>query len=453
MSIDIHSANATKAAPAAGTTSPKHTEAADEAATPFDRLLQGFAPPAETEVALDATLMAQPVAAAELAALPQWMPAQPDAESTALLREGEIAPEDAALWDQGAALDISSLVGQTLRMDQAGDAAMRNGTVAWAQHAQGGRGAHAAAQRAAMVGADVATVAAGVEALAPQPMLSPAAPLGLARAGDAAQAMPVAVAVAAQGMDSASAAPMDGERLSDALLSEGRVALEAGWQLEDPQAKLSPTLQRVVGQVEQWAAAQAGTTVKPQERTARSAAPGTEGEWSQGGVTGVGSGTRLTDTAVREAQQAEHAMNDAAPEAPVQDMRFWLQGKQQRAELTLDRDGDPVRVQVQVQGQTAHVTLLSDQASTRERLDASVAQLREMLAQQGVELTGVSVQAEPQSTAGQGAGGFQSREGDTAAWGAVPGVRARQAQVVVPTDIPMAQRGATRPASGVDLYA
>ncbi len=74
---------------------------------------------------------------------------------------------------------------------------------------------------------------------------------------------------------------------------------------------------------------------------------------------------------MQEAQSAQDAMLDPQAEAPVEDMRFWLQGKNQRAEVVLEKDGQPVRVQVSVRGNEAHVTFRADQAQTRELLDAS----------------------------------------------------------------------------------
>jgi flagellar hook-length control protein FliK len=148
---------------------------------------------------------------------------------------------------------------------------------------------------------------------------------------------------------------------------------------------------------------------------------------------------------VQEAQSAQDAMLDPQAEAPVEDMRFWLQGKHQRAEVVLEKDGQPVRVQVSVRGNEAHVTFRADQAQTRELLDASLTQLREMLEQQGVQLAGVSVQAD-----GQGQGGNGSpQQGSRNPWEASP---VQQAQVVVPV-VPELPTARSQRAQGLDLYA
>ena len=120
----------------------------------------------------------------------------------------------------------------------------------------------------------------------------------------------------------------------DTPASEGRVNLLGAWKLEDPQAIPSPTLQRVIGQVEQWAAAGAGLQPKATERAEGSKA----GQDAVAGMSAAqGSGTRLTENAVRETQQAQDAQWEAQADVPVEDMRFWLQGKQQRAEVVLDQ--------------------------------------------------------------------------------------------------------------------
>jgi flagellar hook-length control protein FliK len=88
-------------------------------------------------------------------------------------------------------------------------------------------------------------------------------------------------------------------------------------------------------------------------------------------------------------------------------MAFWMNSRQQRAEVVLDRDGAPVRVQVTMEGSTAHVTFRSDEQATRSMLDASVAQLRDMLAAQGVELAGVQVGAQGSGSSQGGSSGAQ----------------------------------------------
>ena len=334
-------------------------------------------------------------------------------------------------------LDIGSLVGQTQRLDGAhtdADAAVQDGSFVWdAQYA--GLAANLfqsqglGAQPHIAAGQHVATVAAGVQ--------SAKNALGMAQLPAALGAPDGFLAQASETTEAVA------QRLSDSWpndqASEGRVALQGAWKLEDPQSPLHPALQRLMGQVEQWAAASAGVQPKASERLEGHKSPVGSAEWSSAGQ---GSGTRLTENAVKETQQAQDAAFEPQNDAPVQDMRFWLQGKQQRAEVVLEKDGQPVRVQVSVRGNEAHVMFRADQAATRELLDASLAQLREMLEQQGMQLTGASVQAD--------AGGGQSSAGDgpRSPWDAAP---TQHGQVVVPVgDAPLVQ---PYRAQGVDFYA
>lgn len=346
------------------------------------------------------------------------------------LAEGAFIPGLELL--QGA-WSVDSLVGQTQRLDIANaDVALQDGSFLQAKQDAGlagttGNNLAWGAQPNVALGQSVATVAAGVQSA-----------VSTAVASETQTVVAAASALLAEAADMAEAVA---QTVSDGLktdqASEGRVALHGAWKLEDPQATANPALHRVMGQVEQWAAASAGMQPKVTER-AEGKSAATAAEWLSAGH---GSGTRLTENAVQEAQQTQDAAFET-PDAPVEDMRFWLQGKQQRAEVVLDKDGQPVRVQVSVRGNEAHVTFRADQAQTRELLDASVAQLREMLEQQGVQLAGVSVQADER-------GGQQpSQQGQTSRWedGAV-----QHAQVAVPVaDGPSTRR---QPAQGLDLYA
>lgn len=331
---------------------------------------------------------------------------------------------------QGA-WSVDSLVGQTQRLDISdADAALQDGSFLQARQDAGlTNNVTWGAQPNVALGQSVATVAAGVQSALNAPV-----------AAEAKTAIAAASALLAEVADVAgSVAQAVTEGLKTDQASEGRVALHGAWKLEDPQAMANPALHRVMGQIEQWAAASAGVQPKAAERVeGKSAAAAAE--WLSAGQ---GSGTRLTDNSVQETQQTQDAVFDAQADAPVEDMRFWLQGKQQRAEVVLDKDGQAVRVQVSVRGNEAHVTFRADQAQTRELLDASVAQLREMLEQQGVQLAGVSVQADDR--------GQQQSSGQQAALSPWQGGPAQHAQVVVP----VAEAASTRPqrAQGLDLYA
>ena len=363
-------------------------------------------------------------------------------DAAASADDGLAGGEGALLLDMPVMLSIDSLVGQTARLDAQADLAQRNGVLsAGAGVAGGWLGAGQGTALSALslgFGAGVETVAAGV--------------------GGVGVALPTAVALDAgkaqlQQAVGDAAAMLQGaaDSVGDAPLAEGRMVLSGDWQLAtDPTP--TPAMDRVMGQVEQWAAAAAGLQPKGrlQEGGASAVPAGTEVSALSSASS---SGTRLTEQAVREAVQTEQAGTTDGPEQPpVEDMRFWLQGRQQRAQVVLSHGDQQVRVQVAVQGQQAHVIFSSDAEATRAHLDAELAQLREQLQEQGVELVGVRVQ----DNSGEGAAGQQgfgaSGQADAGMWGA--GVAARTGQVAVPVeaaDSAGAQR--SRTAGGVDLYA
>lgn len=108
-----------------------------------------------------------------------------------------------------------------------------------------------------------------------------------------------------------------------------------------------------------------------------------------------------------------------AEEYVTDQVAYWVNQKTQNAELTLDRDGQPVEVSVSLSGNEAHVTFRSDQSETRELLDRSMAQLSDLLRSEGLVLSGMSVGTSARDGAGANdADQPRNRDG------------ARQAQVV-----------------------
>lgn len=321
-------------------------------------------------------------------------------------------------------LNLESLVGQTQRLDAAdADAAMQDGSFLLTRQEAGlhsfKRALSAGTQPHVALGQSVATVAVGT-----QPSAVPSLP-------DTSAQTAVAATVLAQALDGVE------DMAQSESNGEGRVSLQGAWKLEEP-SFTPPALLRTMGQIEQWAAASAGVQPKPTERLESRKAGEETAEWLSASTS---SGTRLTEAAVKEAQPAQDAAFQSKADAPMEDMRFWLQGKQQRAQVLLDKDGQPVRVQVMLRGNEAHVTFRADQAHTRELLDSSLAQLRDMLAQQGVQLAGVSVQADAQgqSPSDSGARNPWEAEGE------------KQVQVAVP--VATTQPARTQRTHGLDLYA
>lgn len=125
---------------------------------------------------------------------------------------------------------------------------------------------------------------------------------------------------------------------------------------------------------------------------------------------------------------------------------FWVHQKVQNASMSIQHEGKPIQVQVQLNGQEAHVRFAADDEQARQLLADSQSQLRELLQAQGLNLGGVSVGAGGAHQ--QGAGG-QSDDGQRA--------QARSTRVAVnaaelPVDA-LNTRQTTRAAqTGVDLF-
>ena len=123
-------------------------------------------------------------------------------------------------------------------------------------------------------------------------------------------------------------------------------------------------------------------------------------------------------------------------------MAYWVSQNIQNAELTVEHAGHPVEVSVALTGKEAHVTFRSDQGQTRELLDASVDQLRELLGREGLELSGVTVGHSGGQGGQSGEAGAQ-REGQRGA---------RQVTVQVPGIAASGQRSAVLTDKAVDVF-
>lgn len=124
---------------------------------------------------------------------------------------------------------------------------------------------------------------------------------------------------------------------------------------------------------------------------------------------------------------------------------FWVHQKNQSAALSVEHEGKPIQVQVQLDGQQAHVRFAADDAAAREWLSRGEQQLRELLQAQGLQLAQVSV-------GGGLAGDAQAGDGNAAPQrGARAGARMARVQVAAELPQEQARRGAAG-ATGVDLF-
>ena len=148
---------------------------------------------------------------------------------------------------------------------------------------------------------------------------------------------------------------------------------------------------------------------------------GTTEVWGGGTAGPEASQSVETGTAVAEPQQT------AAEDALADQVAFWVSENLQNAELTVTHDGKPVEVSVSMSGKEAHIVFGSDQSETRDLLDASVAQLRELLQSEGLILSGMTVGnsgARNANPDGSGSSGSSDRPRGRQG--------ARQAQVLAP---------------------
>lgn len=322
-------------------------------------------------------------------------------------------------------LDLGSLVGQTQRLDQAADTALRNGT-----HVQ----------------ADTDSPAPAAPGMQARPM---GATWQTAQAGQAAEALPTEAGAhgkgehRSKGASGSWAAALDTAGDTAATKTEaaaatggGRFAVAAGME-----AGPAPALQAALNQIGNWASSTLGAAGRA-ESGVGAAGAGTSAVGAAGGVADAGASTELA--APQDLTEALPPEAMAAAEEPlVEDMNYWLNARTQRAELVLDREGQPVRVQVTVTGNEAQVRFSSDQVQTRELLDASMAQLRDLLSQQGLVLTGASVQAEAGRSGGQGT---QAQDGEGRSG-------MRQARIAVTEPAAAGLGGRRSAAGGLDVFA
>lgn len=342
---------------------------------------------------------------------PSGLPATALAGATALSGGGGASV--AAGWVISESLPApDGLVAQTALLDGAADAADATGvappTGGMAGYSRmAARLQNALAQGGSAPGALAAAAPGAVHAEKKQ---------ALVMAATAAQASQPGVdtrAIAAHGGDGG---PRAGADLPGALVHlPGAPALEAFAESRVPQRSASA------------AGGEAG---------GRSSPDAAGGDW---GLSHAGPQTAGVEGAAEFADAAQLG----AEEQIADQVAYWVNQKTQNAEMTLDRDGQPVQVTVSLSGSEAHVTFRSDQAQTRELLDASMSQLRDLLRNEGLVLSGTTVGTSAHDGASANdSGRRQGREGE------------RRAQVVaaVPSAVASLGRHGGAADRAVDIF-
>jgi flagellar hook-length control protein FliK len=110
--------------------------------------------------------------------------------------------------------------------------------------------------------------------------------------------------------------------------------------------------------------------------------------------------TAPTPNAIESSKSADGAQ--ALDSYVAEQVSYWIANDVQKAEMKLDGLGkDPVEVSIRMHGNEAHVTFRSDELQTRDALAGAGAHLKDLLAQQGLSLTGVSVGTSNQGEQGR----------------------------------------------------
>ncbi len=315
-------------------------------------------------------------------------------------KEGGIAALDAPTVHAGVEAALAwvglggvanTLVAQTAQMDLAADRAESS-----EKDALGLLGAKAKGPQARWASASAVWDSRGGAQPADTATLGRQVPAASALAG-VAGAQPAPASAGAQAADMQSAA------------REGAtVALQGAASAQEPAS--GPLLQALQAALQE----QRGSSAAAAEPVARTAPEG-----AAGGALAAD----LAPGAPDAAAPAPDASALAGEDSMAEQVAFWVNQNSQSAEMTLDRDGQPMQVRVALSGSEAHVTFRSDQVQTREALDASMSQLRELLQSQGLVLAGVTVGD------GAGAGGGAAPQSGQPGGDGRAGARAGRAQV------------------------
>ena len=370
--------------------------------------------------------------------------------------EAPLLPEQNVLLAAQGHAPWMSLVGQTVRLDTQGDADLRQGA---ATDFLSGRGnitqlAHRQALQTGDMsdaGAHAAFMAKGIQQNLPQAQLIQAQE---------------ATNFDASGM---AALPLEADR------GEQRVSVLRAAADGPAAARAELAMHRQQAQGQSGISLQGMTAVQPQtleglKDLLRAARPASFEEGNAASKAGSSSGSHDllgAAAAIGEAMGAAGAgmqgggqnssdlgQNLSGQDSPPaereqevsEQVAFWVHQKVQNASLSIQHEGKPIQVQVQLSGQEAHVRFAADDQQARQLLVDGEAQLRELLQAQGLNLGGVSVDT---GGAQQQAAGGQADETQR--------VQARTVRVAVnASELPADGRSTSHPSravqSGVDLF-
>ncbi|GGH57146.1 hypothetical protein GCM10010975_16500 [Comamonas phosphati] len=356
-----------------------------------------------------------------------------------------------------------SLIGQTAQLDGKGDADLRRGVAGdflsgrgnaglLAQRQALAAGAHAAfmapAQGLAEGGAGPVPAATGLSAnAAAQPAVGDAAFSDTAKTGALQDAL-----AAMQLQDERQAGARGAAQALVARAEHGlQQHMQAGGQGGVALHGMTVVQPQELEQLRAWfKPARAGSS---ESDLAAAKASAVEGMQAGHGVA-MGAAHAGAQGGGQDASAFAQAQADAQAAAPSEreqeiseQVAFWVHQQSQNAALTIEHEGAPIKVQVQLQGQEAHVRFAADDAQARDWLGSGEQQLRELLQAQGLQLAGVAI------SAGGGNAGEQAQAGGRPQDRSM--VRMARVQVgadgLAAADAGPMQRPGSR-ASGVDLF-
>ena len=122
--------------------------------------------------------------------------------------------------------------------------------------------------------------------------------------------------------------------------------------------------------------------------------PGNKASGTQGGTGFEGLfGSSTVGLAGRDASYEVAAASATVPDSAIAEtVSYWVTHGIQNAELTLDGfGGDPVEVSISLNGDQAQIDFRTNQTDVRQLLESATADLKELLAGEGLQLAGLSV--------------------------------------------------------------
>ncbi|WP_395347524.1 flagellar hook-length control protein FliK [Variovorax sp. UC122_21] len=308
--------------------------------------------------------------------------------------------------------------------------------------------------------APVATSEVAVDAVngggaGPKPAKGMPAPPAVSTPGTARDAAADAPAAPPAKSNGAATARSMAQRLANLAAADGAAAPSrtAPSQALPPKEELAAASLSAQARTIQAAVTETVATVAAPRRAEKS----TERGSATGTLVDPGSATAGTSSSasassawmapVDPASAAASAGGAVLADRMTEQVSWWLAQKSQGADVSLElAPGQTVSFSVQVQGNEAQIAFRSDQPEVRQMLGQAAAQLKDLFGQEGLLLSGVTVDAQSAGTQQRGEG-----EGRSDARGVVRGV-ARLGAASASAPAPAVVRAPLPAGRALDLY-